>query len=637
MGHAVSGAGDLNGDGYDDVLVGAPKSGLQNWGAIFAFSGLDGSTLYQIIGTSKNDRLGYSVSRIGDLNGDGVSEWIAGAPKGHPDDYFVIYSGREAILEFQTYSASKLGEFCAAATGLGDVDGDGIPDYAVGAPNSDWTIAEGNPPSRVHVYSGMFGNELYRIEGKRPSDSFGSTLAGTDDVDGDGIQDLLVGAPGGTYASLHSGATGKLIHELVPSFAVDGPGYCGFGQSVSQGGDWDGDGVRDLLVGVPGMQEPLTFKCAGDRGRVLVYSARSGELIQVHEGLVGDSLGFSVAGFEDVTGDGVDEIIVGAPNGFSNYVSVLSRAKMSLQVRPPFLKISKTLAGAVNFKLNAGQENGGLTYWMLGSASGIEPGSLGTGVLPLVMDSYFAATLFNPSQQAFVDFRGELGPAGRANAKLNLASGLDPSLAGASLFHAFAVFGPAGDLAFVSNPVSTLLIELFSALPSCELEPAKVVPYGALLEFVPKSTEDLDGVIVSYFWEFGDGQTADTPIAFHAYETPGLFEVRLTVTDDDGNSSTCITKQDVLEQRQPPSCAFEITGPTLGSPFKFVFDGSLSMDGDAKITNYEWDFGDGNTFALGLGIPVFHEYSGPGDYLVTLTVTDDDMASSTCTELVSVN
>lgn len=321
LGRAIAGAGDLNGDGYADVLVGAIRAGRKKGGAVIAYSGFDGSVLYQRYGSGGG--FGYSVSQTGDLDGDNVPDWIAGAPEAAFDGYVYVYSGKVGAFLFAMGGPDRT-LFGESVAGIDDVDLDGVPDFAVGAPIDVSGGIYDDPPSRVYVYSGASGSEIYHAEGTDEWDLFGSGVVGTDDADGDGIGDLLVGAPVGRYARLLSGATGEIIHELLPNVFSFGPGYCGFGKSVSLGGDWDCDGIRDLLVGVPARKSPTFFLCPGDSGIVQIFSARTGKLIGGASGMGNDGMGFSVAGYADVTGDGIEEILVGAPNDFASYAAVLS-------------------------------------------------------------------------------------------------------------------------------------------------------------------------------------------------------------------------------------------------------------------------------------------------------------------------
>ncbi|MGC9308937.1 MAG: PKD domain-containing protein, partial [Thermoplasmatota archaeon] len=137
---------------------------------------------------------------------------------------------------------------------------------------------------------------------------------------------------------------------------------------------------------------------------------------------------------------------------------------------------------------------------------------------------------------------------------------------------------------------------------------------------------DLDGIIVQRHWDFGDGSNATTvdATATHSYTDNGVYNVTLTVTDDDGNMGTATKTLTILNRA--PTAAFTWMPPEPTGVDLVRFNGSASDDPDGVIINYTWDFGDG---ATGYGLNTSHLYMDSGIYNVTLTVTDDDGASST--------
>jgi len=157
---------------------------------------------------------------------------------------------------------------------------------------------------------------------------------------------------------------------------------------------------------------------------------------------------------------------------------------------------------------------------------------------------------------------------------------------------------------------------------------------GAAVTFDGSASTDPDGTIVSYSWSLGDGSSGSGVSLQHAYVSPGTYSVRLTVTDDDGASDTTTQQVTVTVQpNQAPNASFT---HTPGAPFvgaSVTFDGSNSTDPDGTIVSYSWSFGDGSS---GSGVSLQHAYASPGTYSVRLTVTDDDGASDTTTQQVSV-
>ncbi|MCZ2808295.1 MAG: PKD domain-containing protein, partial [Candidatus Bathyarchaeota archaeon] len=143
------------------------------------------------------------------------------------------------------------------------------------------------------------------------------------------------------------------------------------------------------------------------------------------------------------------------------------------------------------------------------------------------------------------------------------------------------------------------------------------------IHFDASDSNDPDGTIVSYSWDFGDGNTATGVEADHAYEDDGVYTVTLTVIDDDDATGSATATKNVLNR--PPIASFTENATIVSKDEAIHFDASESHDPDGTIVNYLWDFGDGNTTT---GVTSDHAYSEDGNYTVTLTVTDDDGASA---------
>jgi len=160
-------------------------------------------------------------------------------------------------------------------------------------------------------------------------------------------------------------------------------------------------------------------------------------------------------------------------------------------------------------------------------------------------------------------------------------------------------------------------------------------PCQAVIRFDGRGSYDPDGTIVSYAWDFGDGQTSTDAYIIHQYQAIGTYQVSLLIVDDDNLSSACYTTIVVHEPCGdcPPLC--DPAGPyhgVTGEPILFDGSGSISID-TCLIVLYEWDFGDG---ATGTGSQPSHTYAAPGKYTVTLTITDADGASSSCSTTASI-
>ncbi|MFK5956433.1 MAG: FG-GAP-like repeat-containing protein [Planctomycetota bacterium] len=312
MGESVSSAGDVNGDGFDDVIVGAAYAqiiGPGEVGSAFVYSGADGSVLFQWNGQVSSDRFGVSVSSAGDVNGDGIVDFIVGADStgnnGLSSGSAYVYSGADGSLLYQWDGGNAFDRFGWPVSGAGDVNGDGFDDLIVGARYSDDGGLNGGS---AYLFSGANGSLFYQWDGAA-SASFGASVSAAGDVNGDGFDDVIVGATGTGSGSayVYSGANGSLLYQWNGQSANDR-----FGYSVSGAGDVNGDGFADLVVGA-------LFATAISSGSAYVYSGTNGSMLYQWDGqALGNRFGNSVSSAGDVNGDGFDDVIVGA-NGTDNH------------------------------------------------------------------------------------------------------------------------------------------------------------------------------------------------------------------------------------------------------------------------------------------------------------------------------
>lgn len=330
FGIAVAGAGDLNGDGFDDQIIGAylhEEPGFSNSGRVYVLSGADGSFLYTFDGVASGDQFGHRVA-AGDVDGDGVNDVIIAA---RLQDSNGTNSGRVYVFDGATGATMAIltldGDVAGAEFGLGiaaeDMNGDGRADIIVGSRLHDSPGLTNN--GKVHVYSGASTTAvpvlLFSVEGEGTGDLFGFAVTGLGDVNGDGLGDIAVGAirhdgPNGVdsgkvyvYAGGTTGA--DLPAAAAALYTLDGDAASDdFGVAVAGAGDVDGDGAGDIIIGAQ--------RAFSGRGRVYVHSGATGSprlftfTGDAPGGInVGHRLGVTVAGGGDTNCDGVPDIIAG--------------------------------------------------------------------------------------------------------------------------------------------------------------------------------------------------------------------------------------------------------------------------------------------------------------------------------------
>jgi len=259
FGWSVDGVGNIDNDGKSDFTVGAPApTGVNGLGTAYVYSGGTGTLLYQKTGSSLGDRLGISVAGAGDVDGDGAADFIIGAQTADPGNLTnagsaYVYSGATGVLLFQKNGASPGDAFGLSVAGIGDINSDGKSDFIVGAPNADpGGLGEAGS---AYIYSGATGVLLFQKNGASSGDVFGLSVAGTGDIDGDGIKDFIIGAvatdSGGITNSgsiyVYSGTSGVLLFQKNGTVTDE---Y--FGWSISGGKDINGDGRSDFIVGAWG-------------------------------------------------------------------------------------------------------------------------------------------------------------------------------------------------------------------------------------------------------------------------------------------------------------------------------------------------------------------------------------------------
>ncbi|MEM7206041.1 MAG: integrin alpha [Planctomycetota bacterium] len=299
FGHVVAPAGDVNQDGFDDIFVGAPGSALVGGSAV-VLSGASGARLLAHGPGNPGELLGSAVAAAGDVDGDGAPDVIIGTP-GSPNGTAEVLSGRTGGILLTLNGDSPGDRFGAAVAGVGDLDGDGRADLAVGAPED---TVRGPGAGSVALVSGATGTVLRTVYG-RLGEALGSTVGSAGDLNDDGYRDVVMLAAQARYARVVT----LLPHEDHQiATTIDGAAAARLGTAVCLAGDYDRDGFEDLAVGAPfdGTGGPMA-------GSVRIYSGQDGSELDVFVGGPGDRLGEAVATAGDWNDDGVADLALAAP------------------------------------------------------------------------------------------------------------------------------------------------------------------------------------------------------------------------------------------------------------------------------------------------------------------------------------
>jgi len=383
FGYSVSTAGDINNDGYDDIIVGAPwknsfqgaayviyggpKSAMSNWDFSSGATLNPTSTGFIITGNTAGDYLGVSVSTAGDINNDGYDDIIIGAHG--KNAAYVIYGGAKStmsdiVLSSTTLNPSTTGfmitgnaagdTFGWSVSTAGDINNDEYDDIIVGAPRENGYqgaayVIYGGAKSSMSNWDFSSGATLnpsatgFMITGNAANDQFGLSVSTAGDIDNDGYDDIIIGAPyknsnqGAVYV-IYGGDKSTMSNIVLGSTTLD-PTSTGFmitgsavgdsfGNSVRIAGDVNNDGHDDIIAGAFGknsIQGAAYVIFGGRKSSMSNWDFSSGATLDplttgfmITGNAAGDQFGVSVSTAGDINNDGYDDIIVGANTKESN-------------------------------------------------------------------------------------------------------------------------------------------------------------------------------------------------------------------------------------------------------------------------------------------------------------------------------
>lgn len=306
FGFDVASTGDANGDGVEDIIVGAPWAGSD--GLVYLISGSSFTVISSwgpsAASPGEPAQYGKCVSRAADYTGDGIEEVLVGAPF-FSSSAGMIRQGRAEVVDVTILGAvsaingsTSYRDYGDSVDQLGDITGNGVSEFMVGSSRqAAGQMIPGNAAGQLFVYTfvGGFPSVLANINGIAIADSFGWASGNVGDMDGDGINDLIIGAPDPAQLSVPrsftvNGAAAAAAGGGQPAWSgiqtSPGPTCLHFGWSVSGIGDLDSDGNDDFLVGAPSI-----YGSCGSMGRSYVYSGGTGALISTLN-VDGSSAGF---------------------------------------------------------------------------------------------------------------------------------------------------------------------------------------------------------------------------------------------------------------------------------------------------------------------------------------------------------
>ncbi len=386
-GNSVAAIGDINGDSIGDFAIGAPNENggatyvvfgkANGFGATLDLTTLDGTNGFTIIDSVNGGRSGFSLSGLGDVNGDGIADIFIGAPDSavaasNAGAAYILF-GKEtsftatvdlgtatgsSVLQIIGVNADDLAGF--SVSNAGDINNDGASDIIIGVPFSDLNgadsgaayvvfgakIGAGTLPSSISL-SGLDGTAGFRLVGEQANDHFGTSVSTAGDINSDGFDDILIGAPdadsvsgitgnGAAYVFLGK-ATGFTASTDVSTF--DGKnGFKleglaageAFGSSVATAGDVNGDGVSDIIIGaanhgtgqigvsVTGVAYVVFGKAKAYKPTFDLHLLDGSNGFRLTTAFVRSNNGISVSSAGDFNNDGFDDVVVGAPSALGD-------------------------------------------------------------------------------------------------------------------------------------------------------------------------------------------------------------------------------------------------------------------------------------------------------------------------------
>jgi len=596
LGSALSPAGDVNGDGYDDVLIGAylyeSNDNLQGEGRAYLFtgapSGLGTEPSWTIYGGAAFAYVGWAVAGAGDVNGDGYADVAISANRCTDStktagEVYVFYGGPDGPSTTANWSA--IGDQAEACFGYelasaGDVNNDGFDDLLVGAPLYDDQYSD---EGTVYLYygsnAGLNSSPDRIFYGGQAYAELGISLS-AGDFDNDEFSDIVLGAPGFSNLLPNEGQVQVYLGSSAgPSTDADwtlegDQDGARYGSSVAAAGDVDGDTYPDLLVGADKHED--TLNPINNQGTAYLYLGGTGGLnsspLWMYSGQVaGGFLGSSVSGAGDVNGDGFADLVLGA-----SHYSDPESAEGSV-----FFFLGDTVGPAATpdwiHQLNQANAR-------LGSVVGGAGDVNADGFAEIMVSAPWYETSTSNDEGLVEVFHGE-------------ADGLDETLLSFYL---------------TPNPVT---------------EGSPTILYGSFTV-----ADDTESFTLTVDWGDGSDDTVivlDTARAFdtqHTYAHAGAYVVSVVVSGSNGTTLEGTVTATVLDV--PPTLDLSGASSVAEGVSYALAIGPVVDPGGSTITACQLDWDDGSPLQdclAAIGGSLTHVFpDGPASHTISITLTDED-------------
>jgi hypothetical protein len=462
FGMSQTSLGDITGDGVPDFAVGAPRestSQASTAGTVYVYDGSDASLLLFLEGDISGGRFGLSIANAGDVDGDGINDLIVGSPWDNTIDFeqgsVDVYSGAGGALIHHIDGDTSYGWFGWDVASAGDLNGDGRSEFMAGAPRR-WYGGASVTAGEVWVLDGATGGIFRTYVGNHGNDFFGTSIAWLPDVDGDGIPEHVIGQPrftDGTFEKgrlvVYSGDSGGLMSATI------GLENSRYGTSVASIGDFDGDGESDLLVGACYCQN--TGPSWAGNGYATILTPSTGAVLGQVSGSSGAAFSYTVAGLEDINGDSVPDFVVGnhwdfttGPKAGSGFVY----SGKTLNLTMDEYQVSRSAGGTQQLSIDLSLGFAGEIYVVVGSLSGYAPGfTVDNIAIPINFDWYTSLSLTFANSLWFVNSIDFLDAFGDASPSLSFSANLLPLSAVGMLFDHTAVIVQGSTVVAATNHV----------------------------------------------------------------------------------------------------------------------------------------------------------------------------------------